>query len=604
VELWMIQHDSESRHERVCKRLFEHDLDRAAEYSSLFLQSLSQIFSRLGEAYVRVLKGESRMSDFVGPSTIEGIVRQVADRKPPATLKHLHTALLVFFAEDDPDFTAIKWNFAQNYYLARALGMDSSGSLLSQEAFADAVFYLDTNVIIPAIEPRAGGHTSARVLLCACKQLNIELRACQISLDQLKNVTQHNVSILPLVTPQVPDEIIPRMRSVFFKLYYDALQQPGPVDFGALFGRFYSASEYLGAIGVDLCDDAWFTELGSSPEILDLVDALNASLAARHRKPKWKASAIHDVSLLRWVEKERQNGRANSWLVTLDSSLSDTSWVTTSPRPLAITLDALLQWISPMAASACGDFEDSYAMAIKNLLLPQETFFDTRDFLIFAELDWSCRELPAKDVENCILSIKTNLPLVDPTTAQGRELLAHHISKFFADPGREFKQEIERLEEERQQADLAHKQQLSEAEGAWVSEITGKEKEIADVRDELERAKQSTEQRIASLEEQLKAAMDDLRAERSAAAERAQRAELRRSAKLRVLLCAGLALALEAVVLLCVLRYGEGGTTFVRVSKNLAILGLPQAPMLLLSLFIVGKERLAALGWPFDKFLK
>jgi hypothetical protein len=33
-------------------------------------------------------------------------------------------------------------------------------------------------------------------------------------------------------------------------------------------------------------------------------------------------------------------------------------------------------------------------------------------------------------------------------------------------------------------------------------------------------------------------------------------------------------------------------------------LGLPQAPMLLLSLFIVGKERLAALGWPFDKFLK
>jgi len=51
----MIQRESEARLERVCKRLFAHDLDNLAEHSGSFFQSPTLIFSRLGEAYVRVL---------------------------------------------------------------------------------------------------------------------------------------------------------------------------------------------------------------------------------------------------------------------------------------------------------------------------------------------------------------------------------------------------------------------------------------------------------------------------------------------------------------------------------------------------------------------
>jgi len=604
IELWMIQHESEARLGRVCSRMFGHEPDLLPDCSRLFLQCLTTIFSRLGEAYVRVLKGDNKMSDFVGTGTIDQVIQQVAPKESDKALTCLRIALLTFFAEDDPDCAAIKWNLAQNYYIARALGMDASGMLLSREAFDGAVFYLDTNVIIPAIEPKANDHTSAEVLVSACKQLGIELRACQISLDQLRNVTQYNATILPKVAAQVPDALAPKVVGIFFKLYREEVQNSDSVDFDVLFGKFYQASQQLSSIGVTVYDDDWFTEIGSSAEILQLTDALNASLEKRRRRPKRKFSAIHDAALIRWVEKERQAGHPNTWLITLDSSLSDTSWVTTSAKPLAITLDALLQWLSPMAASANGNFEASYARAIRTLLLPQETFFDTRDFLVFAELDWSCKELPAPDVEKCILSIRANLPLIDPSTAEGRETLSHHIAKFFADPGREFKKDLERLEQEKQEADLAFRQQMSSAENAWVAEIAEKEQEITSLRKTLDDHQTTTADRIADLETRLKRISDEQNAESAARAEKAEKEKLRRSALIRVAICALCALLLEAVLLFFVLRDGEGRSTIDRISKHVALLSLPQSIVIAFSWLFVGKDRFAALGWPFDKVIK
>jgi hypothetical protein len=66
------------------------------------------------------------MSDFVGAGTIDEVVRQVCAKKSPISRDRLRAALLKFFAEDDPDCTAIKWNLAQNYYIARALASIST----------------------------------------------------------------------------------------------------------------------------------------------------------------------------------------------------------------------------------------------------------------------------------------------------------------------------------------------------------------------------------------------------------------------------------------------------------------------------------------------
>ena len=69
-------------------------------------------------------------------------------------------------------------------------------------------------------------------------------------------------------------------------------------------------------------------------------------------------------------------------------------------------------------------------------LLPQNIFFDTRDFLVFGEMEWSTKELPADDVEDCIRSLKSAHPNLDPTDPADREKISREIAKFFADPGK------------------------------------------------------------------------------------------------------------------------------------------------------------------------
>ena len=112
------------------------------------------------------------------------------------------------------------------------------------------------------------------------------------------------------------------------------------------------------------------------------------------------------------------------------------------------------------------DIEDEVAAifsdAVKYQLLPQESFFDLRDFLVFAEIASSCKELPAEDVEQCIRYLKTNAPNLDPSVPADREKIAREISKFFADPSRKYKQEIQRLEAELSRVEQEHKRKLEE----------------------------------------------------------------------------------------------------------------------------------------------
>jgi hypothetical protein len=592
IELWQSQHEAENRFTRVCDRLFKHVRRDRDQQTKAFLSCLCIIFSRLGEAYVRVLKGDNRISDFVGPNTIEEAVKESSGSRDNTFQKDIQSALLRFFEENDPDFAAVKWNLAQNYYVAKAIGLDPSGALLSREVFAGAVFYLDTNVVIPALEPKAPDHASARMLMKAKKQIGFEVRACQISLEQMRNVALHHAMILPKVIGQIPDEIAPKVRNVFYALYLGQVSETGEFDANTVFDKFYRPTAYFPDAGIDLCDDAWFLNIEENAEIRKSAAALNASLVARRRRPKRDRSALHDAALVRWIDKERSCGKENCWLVTLDSSLSDTSWASVG-APIAITLDALLQWLSPLATSENGDFETSYSEAVKNLLLPQENFFDLRDFLIFAEIEWSCKELPAKDVEDCIRSIKIELPGVDPTTPEGRETLAHHIGKFFADPGRQFKAEVQRLEREKHDEAEAFEQLLIETEAAKNSEVAERDQTIINLQRQLEAEKRRRQDEAT----EFAAKLQNERIERD-------KALLKRSGKYRLSLCFLLMICAEGVAAYLLVRWGDGTNALKKIIDGWPILSALLLVAFFASWFLLGKKRLRALGWPFTKLLK
>lgn len=575
-ELWEMQRSTEARFERVVGRLFENAEEGWSAYVTPFLECLCIIFARLGEAYVRMIKGEIGHEELLRlPSALRAL-QEIQQKYQAIDRSLFEAAVLSFFRDSDPDYDAIKWNMAQNYYVAKALGLDPSGYLLSKEVFGGAVFYLDTNIIIHALEPKARHHRSFQALSGACHQLQIKMNVCEISLKELEIVLEYQREIIQKVADQIPDETAPKVRGPFFRLYQEQLGPNGTVDFEELFASFDCPKEALAeSYMVEFIDDLWFLEAENEPETEEFLNAIRCEYKAKTGRQKKSGSALHDALLLRWIQLERERFNRNTWLVTLDTSLPSflPELGDVVARPLAITLDALLQWISPIAIRE--DVEDEVAQifseAVSYLLLPQDTFFDLRDFLVFAEMEWACKELPAEDVEKCIRYLRANAPNLDPSSPADREKLAYAISKFFADPSRKYAQEVERLEAEKARIDEEYKRKVEEIHVA--------------IRERDERIEHFEKERVEREEKERKRA-------------------LKTSALIRLSIVIALFILYEVVAVLLARQYGQGTTLLQKVINSWPLLGLGPVIGLGLSYLLIGKERLRSLGWPFTKLVK
>jgi len=571
------QEATERRFSQVMQRLFKNTPEGIQPYEAPFLECLCIIFSQLGEAYARLIKREVGIDELLRAPIIRQAFQTVDTKYPSINKKLFKSVVLSFFQDTHPDYDLIKWNMAQNYYLAKALGLDPSGHILSKEVFGGAVFYLDTNILINALEPRAKHHGTFKAFSKACKALQIQLQTCQISLNELRTVVDYHCELIEKVADQISNDIAPKIRGVFFRIYREHLEAGAPIDFETLFSSFYGPMEELAqAYEVKLIDDPWFVEAVEKQETQKLLEKIRREYKAKRGFSKGKASALHDALLLQWLQLERERSAPNTWIVTLDTSLPGfiAQEEGVPDHPLAITLDALLQWISPMTIYEEADEDEVAAIfseAVKEQLLPRETFFDLSDFIVFAEMEYSCKELPSKDVEDCIRYLKVKAPSLDPSKATDREKIAHEISRFFADPGRKYKEDLQRLE----------------------SMLEASRVESACQRDESRKEIKARDEKIEKLAKNL----DNLE-------EGWRKKALKQSALLRTIVVVLLSLIYEATIIYLVWKYGDGVNFFQKLVKSWVAVATGGIVGPALFWFILGKERIHVLGWPFTKFAK
>ncbi len=566
-ELGETQHRTEVSFNSVVNRLFKNAKEGASAFRAPFLKLLCIIFSQLAEEYVCVMKGDIKGDEFLSFPFVSSTLKEVKKEFDSINGSLFESATLSFFRDSDPEYDAIKWNMTQNYYIAKALGLDPSGVLLSKEVFGQAMFYLDTNIIIEALEPKHRYHKSFLAFNKACKQLGITLKVCQISLDELRNWLAYQRELMEKVIDQIPDETAAKVSSIFYEIHCEKKKLGEVVNIDEIFASFDSPMDDLkGLFEVELEDDIWFDEAKNKPETIRFAETLRSKYIAMRRRSKGRGAALRDALSLLWLQKLREENGGNIWLITTDTSLPACPPPNASSGSLAITLDTLLQWISIMVVreDAVADFPAMFAEMLKYRLLPQDRIFDLQDFLIFHEMHMSCKELPAEDVESCIRYIKSNAPILDPSDPSDREKLAYEVSKFFADPGRKYKQEIARLEAEKDEVEQEYKKDLEERDGKI---------------EELERQFLEYEEKTG-------------------------KESLRSSAQLRLGIITIIFLVLEGLVVLLASQYGEGTNLFQKVLSSWPFLSGGFGITIALGWFILGKKRLEVLGWQFTKIFK
>ncbi len=183
-------------------------------------------------------------------------------------------------------------------------------------------------------------------------------------------------------------------------------------------------------------------------------------------------------------------------------------------------------------------------------------------------MEWSCKDLPAEDVEACIRHFRAVVPKLDPSKPADREKIAHEIAKFFADPGRKYKRAIQESEE----ATLAAMQ-------------------------ESEREKAGLQQTISAQEEQIRQFQKDADIRAAADHERKTRNSARRKLVWVILAF----VTVEGLILYAADKLGTGSTLAERVWSSWDWLSLGFVAAVAAAWLVLGRNGIAALGWPLTK---
>ena len=241
-------------------------------------------------------------------------------------------------------------------------------------------------------------------------------------------------------------------------------------------------------------------------------------------------------------------------MITLDNSLPgalqspDTSGTT---RPVAVTLDALVQWLSVVSPDEADEqaMASIFAESLKSML-PHGVFFDLQDFLVLASMELSCKELPEQDVEECIRTIRAKAPSLDPSKAEDREKLAHEISRFFAGPGQKYQKDLAAAKAER----LALQGELQAQRAAQQATEEQRQREAERFKQQLAGEVEARQ----TIESQLRGELERRDAEVKQLKDDKEKEHIRRSAHRRLALCAVLLIVLLACVTYVASAWGEG----------------------------------------------
>ncbi len=326
--------------------------------------------------------------------------------------------------------------------------------------------------------------------------------------------------------------------------------------------------------GVVVDNNCSFDMNSTDEEVVSFSKELQERSKALSGKPKRRNAAVHDAAVLRWVHHLRKQSGTRVWLVTFNWSLPGAVPQDTDAATLAVTVGALLQWLSPLASSQghSEDFAAGFAKMVRDRVLPPDRFFQLNDFLLLQDLQGSTKDLPAEDVEAALLYIEQEGAALDLSRAHDRERLSHSLAKFMVDRGRKYNRELARLEAETSQ---------------------------------LQDEKAEAHMKLADAEARYIAQIDDLQSSKSKLEQQSHRDHLVSEAILRLVLI-GLVLGAFSVGFLVLAdQLGEGENLFQKTSNSWEFMtSLNGLLALFLSWIFVGKDRFRALGGPLGRMFK
>ena len=191
---------------------------------------VSECFARFGQQIAKAVTGEFTKDQLVGTVDVNGAF-QAAIRKVSLSddaIESLKARCIRFLRSTEPDDEELKFRLTQGYYVAQLLGLDPyKFNPLAEDAFREAVFYVDTNVLIGKL---LSGNIARLFdeLARICRALGVELRVSRATINEARSVAVACLEGLENALAKMPSELLNRTQDDFLDAFLEEREiRPG-----------------------------------------------------------------------------------------------------------------------------------------------------------------------------------------------------------------------------------------------------------------------------------------------------------------------------------------------------------------------------------------
>lgn len=410
------------------------DYNTAAEVLRKFL---FECFARFGRQIAANVSGRTRAEDLAErPDVQRAFDAATAGLNLPAQAQSsLMTRCRTLLMSHDPDDEALKFQLTQSYYVAELLEIDGTRfNPLAEEAFAGAVFYLDTNVVLMYFLGNEEHTSLFDEMLRVGRRMGISLRVTRATVDELRRAAADHLSKIGEVVGVVPYRLLAERVRDDFLAAYQAEQEQSPdltvQDFGQ---RFERLTETLEAHGIEL-DDRLEDEMIGDADVARLEEVLQRLALATRGYKKGEVVLRHDVAHYQAVADAR-HATPKVWFLTRDRLLVQAAVeVAGDELPFCFSIAAFVHALSPFSETASEDrsLADAFSVILSEQVVTPERLFDIDEINFLARHYEDIFVTPADQIIEALDVVKSTLLHGKSLLSADHETLSLEIRKRLA----------------------------------------------------------------------------------------------------------------------------------------------------------------------------
>ena len=419
---------------------------------------ISECFARFGHQIAKAVAGDFADDESFGGADIEGAFKAAvqAVSLSKGAVQTLRARCNRFLHSMEPDDKDLKFRLAQNYYVAQLLELSSQDfNLLADDAFREAVFYLDTNVVLDGLKSDDSARRFSE-LVKASSTLGIELRVTRATIDEATHVATRHMEDMEKVVDTVPEKLLERTRDEFFLAYQDAKTKDPEMTPVKFMARFQELPAFLQELNITL-EDRNASEIVGNQDVSKKCQIVDNAAETTRGWGKNDAVSLHDVCHFMLVQKERQEN-PKAWFLTKDRTLSNAA-VRLAPGelPFCFPMTAFLQSVSPFLETSAirNTLVDVFSAVLDGEVgdLTGRPLFDMTELRLISDYHADVLSVPTEQLLPAFDYIKTNLLKGKPYRYDDNKKVALELKKFLVSS--EHKKQETLLAEIEQQKTLA-----------------------------------------------------------------------------------------------------------------------------------------------------